>query len=152
MDSATALSRMAALCSISEHCESDIRQKLQKAAICAEESEEIISKLYEDQYLDNERYCRAFARDKLRFSHWGRVKIAQMLRLKELPLRDIDLALSELPEQEYFNILTETITQKAPTIKDADEYTRRGKLIRFALGRGFAMNEILDALENLRED
>lgn len=146
MDFSTALSRMAALCSTSEHCESEIREKLQRADMTESDIQRIVDLLYDEQYLDTQRYCRALAHDKLRFAHWGRLKIQQALRLKGLPDSDIRQALDELPEEEYREVLLTLIRQKQRTLPDEDDYTQRGKLIRFATGRGFTIDEILDTL------
>lgn len=167
-------SRMAALCSVSEHCESEIREKLQKAGMFNAYIQRLIDALYDGGYLDTARYCRAFARDKLRFAHWGRVKIQQALRMKGLPDSDIRKALSALDEElgeEYRSILKDTLQQKARSLgmrlteegeeeaswaaeEEGDEeddetsgrYARRQKLIRFAASRGFTMDEILSLL------
>ena len=144
------LSRMAALCSVSEHCESEIREKLLKAAVSDDDAQRIIDRLTDEGYLDSARYCRAFSRDKLRFSHWGRLKIQQALRAKGLPGDDIREALNALDQElgdDYAAILRSTLEQKNRTLRDADDYVRRGKLIRFAASRGFTMDEILDALD-----
>jgi len=143
------LSRMAALCSVSEHCESEVREKLQKVAMPAADIQRIVDRLYDDDYLNTARYCRAFSRDKLRFAHWGRIKIQQALRMKGLPDADIRQALNDLDEElgeEYRSILEEALEQKSRTLHDEDDYTRRGKLIRFAASRGFTPDEILDIL------
>lgn len=143
------LSRMAALCSVSEHCESEVREKLQKVAMPTADIQRIVDRLYDDDYLNTARYCRAFSRDKLRFAHWGRIKIQQALRMKGLPDADIRQALNDLDEElgeEYRSILEETLEQKSRTLHDEDDYTRRGKLIRFAASRGFTPDEILDIL------
>lgn len=145
-----AFSRMAALCSVSEHCESEIREKLQKAAMPAHDIQRVIDALYDGAYLDTARYCRAFSRDKLRFAHWGRIKIQQALRMKGLPDSDIRQALNDLDEElgdEYRQVLREALEQKERTLHDEDDYTRRGKLIRFATSRGFTPDEILNALD-----
>ena len=145
-----AFSRMAALCSVSEHCESEIREKLQKAAMPAHDIQRVIDALYDGAYLDTARYCRAFSRDKLRFAHWGRIKIQQALRMKGLPDSDIRQALNDLDEElgdEYRQVLHEALEQKERTLHDEDDYTRRGKLIRFATSRGFTPDEILNALD-----
>ena len=146
----TAISRMAALCSTGEHCESDIREKLQRAAVSDDDAQRIIDRLYQEGFLDTARYCRAFSRDKLRFSHWGRVKIQQALRMKGLPDDDIREALWNLDDElgeEYAAILRDTLEQKNRTLHDTNDYIRRGKLIRFAASRGFTMDEILEALD-----
>ena len=142
-----ALGRMAALCSTAEHCESEIREKLQRAAVAGHDIERIIERLYDGGYLDTARYCRAFAHDKLCFAHWGRFKIQQALRMKGLPAADIGEALDTLPEDEYQKILEDLLNQKARTLTDDDEYIRRGKLMRFAAGRGFTLDEINQACE-----
>ena len=64
-----ALGRMAALCSTAEHCESEIREKLQRAALTETDIQRIVDYLYDEQYMDTARYCRAFAHDRLRFAH-----------------------------------------------------------------------------------
>ena len=135
--------RMAALCNASEHCESDIRERLQRVAMSADDIQCIIDRLYDEHYLDTSRYCHAFAHDRLRFNHWGRIKIQQALRQKGLPQQDISQALAELSEEEYTQILSDLLAQKARTLCTEDDYTRRGKLIRFALGRGFTMEETM---------
>jgi len=145
-----ALSRMAALCSVSEHCESEIREKLQKAAMPDFDIQRVIDALYDGGYLDTARYCRAFSRDKLRFAHWGRIKIQQALRMKGMPDSDIRQALNDLDEElgdDYRRILEDALEQKNRTLHDEDDYTRRGKLIRFAASRGFTPDEILNALD-----
>ena len=143
------LSRMAALCSVSEHCESEVREKLQKVAMPTADIQRIVDRLYDDDYLNTARYCRAFSRDKLRFAHWGRIKIQQALRMKGLPDADIRQALNDLDEElgeEYRSILEEALEQKSRTLHDEDDYTRRGKLIRFAASRGVTPDEILDII------
>lgn len=141
---------MAAFCSISEHCESEVRERLQKAGVSPDESDRIVDYLYDEQYLDAARYCRAFSRDRLRFAHWGRVKIQQALRLKGLPDGDIRPALAELPAEEYQSILRSILQQKRRSLPDdEDAYTLKGKLIRFATGRGFTMDEISEHLDHL---
>ena len=141
-----ALTRMAALCSVSEHCESEIREKLQRAGMTHDDIDRIVDHLYDEDFLNTSRYCRAFAHDKLLFAHWGRFKIQQALRMKGLPATDISEALDTLPEDDYRKILEDLLDQKARTLTDEDEYIRRGKLMRFAAGRGFTLDEINDAL------
>ena len=137
---------MAALCSVSEHCESEIREKLHRADVAERDIQRVVERLYDEGFLDTLRYCRAFSHDKLCFTHWGRVKIGQALRVKGLPSDDIRTALDELSEDEYQGILHDLLQQKMRTLTDEDEYVRRGKLMRFAAGRGFTFDEINRAL------
>ena len=149
MDVATAYNKMAALCSLSEHAESDVRERLQKAAIPVSDIQKIIDRLYEEDYLNTARDCHALAHDRLRFARWGRIKIQQALRMKGLPESDVREALDDLPEEEYLEALRATLEQKARSLTDEDDYARRAKLMRFAASRGFTPSEILDEIENL---
>ena len=82
-------------------------------------------------------------RDKYRFNQWGRMKIVQALRMKQLPSEDIEAGLEEIDEEEYNNVLKSLLAQKARGLKAGNDYERNSKLIRFAVSRGFAMDEVL---------
>ena len=148
-----AMSRMTALCSTAEHCESDVRQRLQRAGLAMDDADRVIEYLHKENYLNSARYCMAFSRDKLRFDHWGREKIARVLYMKGLPETDIRNAIDELPEEEYAQILDEAVGAKLRGMKKEDSYTMRNKLMRFVLGRGFTMDEAQQAIaSHLTED
>lgn len=144
------LSRMAAFCSISEHCESEVRERLQKAAMPSSEIQKIVDHLYDEDYINTARYCRAFAHDRLRFARWGRLKIQQALRLKGLPDSDIREALDDLSDKEYKEALRATLEQKRRSLGDNgdDDYAIRAKLMRYAASHGFTPSEILDEIES----
>ena len=144
-----ALAKLTALCAGSEQCEYQMREKLEKWGIAPREIDDIISYLYEEKYLDEERFAHAYARDKMRYSQWGRQKIDQHLRMLHVSAAVRREALEALPEEEYTAMLEHVLKVKARSLKAESEYERRGKLIRFALGRGFEMDGIMDALETL---
>ncbi len=129
-------------CSASEHCPSEVAAKLKQWGASDEEQDLIIAHLQKERYIDTERYCRFFARDKYRFTHWGRVKIAQALKMKGLPSEDIRRGLEEIDEREYDDILRDLINKKRKSVSGRNDYERNAKLIRFAIGRGFEMDEI----------
>ena len=80
-----ALEMMAGLCAKSEQCPYDIMAKLRKFGLTAEDAGEVLDSLREQKFVDEARYARSFARDKVRFSGWGRNKIRQQLMLKRIP-------------------------------------------------------------------
>lgn len=143
MNYSDALFRLTSLCAGSEQCEQKMREKLQKWELSAADTDKIINYLYDEKYLDVNRFANAYARDKMRYSHWGRVKIDQGLRQLRIGSEARREALSNLPEDEYLDILQGVLASKARSIKAESDYERNGKLIRFALGRGFEMELIL---------
>lgn len=146
-----ALFRVTALCAQSEQCEHSLREKMQKWGLTEEVADRIIDKLYDEKYLDEQRFARAYAKDKMRYNHWGKQKIDQGLRLLRISTPARRLALEELPEEEYLEILQHVLQSKARQVKAENNYERNGKLIRFALGRGFEMDLICKSLPNADE-
>ena len=141
-----------AYCSAVERCPSEVEKKLNQWGAPTDTTETILLHLFKERYLDTARYCRAFVRDKYRFNQWGRMKITQALRMKQLSQADIATGMDEINDEEYHSILATLLQQKAKTIKAATPYERNAKLIRFAAGRGFLMDEILTHLKNTDTD
>ncbi|MEL5892332.1 regulatory protein RecX [Bacteroides sp. GD17] len=137
-----ALSRVAAYCSTAEHCRAEIAEKLQRWSVAYDAIDRIIARLEQEKYIDEERFCRAFINDKYRFAKWGKMKIGQALQLKKISSSVYWSFLNEIDEEEYLSILRGLLTAKRKSIHADTEYELNGKLIRFALSRGFEMKDI----------
>ena len=124
-------------CSLSEHCIQKVREKLVQWEAPKELIQPIIDKLVEEDYINEERFARAFVKDKFRFNHWGRIKITTHLRVLSISSDIIAKAIGEIDEDEYAEILDETVEKKRKTIKKGTDYEIRAKLLRHALSRGF---------------
>lgn len=141
-----------AYCSSVERCVAEVEAKLEQWGATPEMTENIIGHLLKEKYIDQKRYCAAFVRDKYRFNQWGRMKIGQALRLKKIPAEIVALGMEEIDEREYMEILSGLIEQKKKSIKARTDYERNGKLIRFAIGRGFEMEAILRCVKQVDPD
>ncbi len=134
------------LCSTSEQCCSQIEQKLAKWGQSPEAIARILEMLVREKYIDERRYARAYAHDKFHFNGWGKVKILHNLRHLGISQSDCDQGINSIPDQEYRDSLTRLLAAKSRTVKASSAYERKGKLIRFALGRGFEMDLIMSCL------
>jgi len=132
-----ALERLENLCARSEQCEYEVRQKLARWQVSADDADKIVDSLIERRFVDNERYAASFVRDKYRFSRWGRIKIAMALRQKRIDRHTIEQALDEIDEDEYTDILRHLIKAKAASIAEPDTYEGRTKLYSSGESRGF---------------
>ena len=141
------LSKCMALCSRAEKCTFDIQKKLTEWGIADDDVRQIIEELQAQRFLNDERFAVIFARDKFRFNHWGRVKIAYHLKNKNIEQSIIFDALDEIGDDEYLEKLKEILKQKSRSVKGASDYERKAKLIRFAQGRGFEYEIIKKALQ-----
>ena len=138
-----------AYCSLAERCISEVRTKLRQWGLSPEKEEDVLQYLQEEKYIDEQRYCIAFVRDKYRFNQWGRVKITQALRLKRVPNVYISQAMEEIDAEEYLDSLMEQLRCKYTSVKARNDYERNGKLIRFAMGRGYEMDDIMFCLRKM---
>ncbi len=131
--------RMADLCARSEQCEADIRQKLYRLGLSSSEVQQIIMQLIDEKFIDNARFARSFARDKCRFSCWGKYKIRLALAAKRLSPGDIQQGLDAIEKADYLDALKRTASAKARTLDLKGENAReeRMKLFRHLLSRGF---------------
>lgn len=145
----SAFSQLSFLCSRMEKCSSDVYEKLKKLGLTDDEALPVLEKLRADQYVDDERFARAYVKDKFRFNHWGRQKIEYMLRSKRIAGDIISAALDEIESENYSEALKKILLEKSRTIKYKDEFDRRNKLLRFAMGRGFESEAVYRILREL---
>lgn len=141
-----ALAKLAALCSRAEYCTGDMEDKMRRWGLSGDDIKENISYLVANKYVDNARYCQAFVNDKIAYNHWGRRKIEQALWMKRVPESVSAPILDAVPEEDYINVLKPLIASKSATVKAESDYERQMKLMKFALGRGFSIDEIKQCL------
>ena len=107
----------------------------------------ILDRLESEKFIDDERFCRAFVNDKFRFAKWGKMKIAQGLYMKKIPSDVAWRYLNEIDEEEYLSILRDLLASKRKSIHAKDDYELNGKLMRFAVSRGFELKDIRRCIE-----
>ena len=138
--------QLAAVCAQAEHCEQEMRDKMKRWEIDAATQDSIIARLVKERYIDNERYARAFVKDKIRYNKWGRRKVQQALWMKRISDDIQQRVLDEIDEKEYLDVLIPLLKQKRKTIKAKNDYELNQKLVRFALSRGFDFGIIRQCL------
>lgn len=143
-----ALLKMADLCARGEHCAFEIREKLRKMQLAASDANEIVEYLEENRYIDDSRFARAFARDKVKFSGWGKNKIRMALAMKRIPSAEISLALEEIDPEEYLAVAVNAAKAKARNL-DLSDYNDKGKLYRHLASRGFEGSVISKAIQSI---
>ena len=146
-----ALLRLSSLCSHSEHSTGEMRDKLRRWGVDSETSDRVVARLVSERFVDDERFCRFFVRDKIRFDRWGRRKIEQALYAKGV-CQDISAAvLDEVDDEAYVAELKKLIAAKRRSVKAENDYELRQKLTKYALGRGFGYNVIRQCIDGADE-
>ena len=137
-----ALNRVASYCSTFEMIRPPPRATLFPCTTVYRSIARILDRLDSEKFIDDERFCRAFVNDKFRFAKWGKMKIAQGLYMKKIPSDVAWRYLNEIDEEEYLSILRDLLASKRKSIHAADDYELNGKLMRFAMSRGFELKDI----------
>ena len=143
------LHKAASYCSISEHCVSEVEEKLNAWCIECDDKAKIIDRLIAEDFINEKRFCVFFVKDKFRFNKWGKIKISYALKQKGLSNDLISMALGTIDEGEYEEMLAAILKTKLVGLKYEYEYEKQGKLFRFAQSRGFESNVIEKVLRNL---
>lgn len=143
-----ALLKAANFCAYQERSHYEVTQRLAEWGIYGIDAQEILLQLIEQNYVNEERFAVAFAGGKFRVKQWGRVKIK--LELKQHKVSDycINKALSEIDDDAYFTTLQNELDKKWNQTKDANLLSKRAKVARYLLGRGFEQDLIWSLLKN----
>lgn len=138
---------LAALCAQAEHCQWEMLEKMRRWELSDEAQARVMERLVKERYVDDERYARAFVKDKIRYNKWGRQKVEQALWQKHIDDDIRQRVLDEVDDDEYLSILRPLLQQKRKSTKAQSDYELNQKLIRFALGRGFTFDIIRQCIE-----
>ena len=132
-----ALQRLTALCASAEHCEYEMTEKMRKWEVDESDRQRIVEYLRDAKFVDDERYARAFVKDKIKYNKWGRRKVEQALWAKHIADDIRQRVLDEVDDSEYKSVLADLLKSKRRSVKAATDYELNMKLIKFALSRGF---------------
>ena len=134
---AEALRKLSARCAVSEQAPADLLRKMRGWGMSETDVAAVMERLVNGNFVNEERYVRAFVNDKFIYARWGRGKIAQGLRQKGFAPSLIQAVVSEIDEAAYRQVLCELLEKQLPAVRARNAYERRAKLARFAVGRGF---------------
>ena len=146
-----ALQKLAALCSQSEHCTSEMKEKMTRWGIDEDAQQRVVEYLVANRYVDDRRYARSFVNDKLKYNKWGPRKIEQSLWMKHIDESILREALDDVDNEEYISVLRQLLTSKRKTTKAETDYEMNQKLLRFAIGRGFTFEQVKEVIDDVDE-
>ena len=138
-----AISKIKHFCAYQERCHAEVRDKLYSFGLQRKDVEGIIADLIGENYLNEERFAINFAGGKFRMKHWGKNKIKQGLKLKQVSDYCIKKALKEIDEAEYLRTFKKMAEQKLATLKsEKNIFVKKSKLQNFLLQKGYEMDLI----------
>ncbi len=136
-------------CAYQERCHKEVEKKLYNLNMIPEAKEKIILHLLQHNFLNEERFTKAFVRGKFSIKKWGRIKIVSQLKFKQVSIYNIKTALQEIDEETYFETLQIIAEKKLGLIKETNSYKKRNKLSNYLISKGFESNLVYKIVNNL---
>lgn len=139
-------------CAYQERCQQEMRDKLYEWGLYSAEVENIIALLISDNFINEERFAKAFSGGKFRIKKWGKVKIKIELKKRKVSDYCIRKGLAEIDDQEYETTLRELIQKKLNENRKGQQYQRNYKAAQYALSRGFESDLIWEIIKVLEKN
>jgi regulatory protein len=144
--------KAAKFCAYQERTQQEVREKIKDYGFYGDEVEEVICRLIEDNFINEERFAKVFAGGKFRLKKWGKLKIENALRQKGISEYCIKQGLAEIEEEDYLSTLASLIEKKIPLITAENEYIRNHKLAQFLIQKGYESELVWKTIKDFKEN
>lgn len=141
--------RIERYCIYQERCHKEVTQKLIEMKMIPEARDHIMVHLLKHDFLNEERYAKAFVRGKFRIKKWGKQRLQRALKQKDINNTIISIALNEIDEDDYVQTFNDLAEKKLTSINETNRLKRRKKLSDFLLYRGWESHLVYDKLREL---
>ncbi|TWF44402.1 regulatory protein [Chitinophaga polysaccharea] len=148
----SAILKLRQFCAYQERSHQETRYKCLELGLRGEEVEEAIAELVAENFLNEERFARAYAGGKFRIKQWGRKKIQMELKQKQVSAYCIKKGMEEIDPDDYAAVLLKLADKKYQSLRNETAMKRRYKTMQYLLQRGFESELIQDALEQIAKN
>lgn len=139
--------KMVNYCVYQDRSHFEVEQKMKEFLLIPEAKEEILMFLIKENFLNEERFAKSYARGKFYIKKWGKNKIRLSLLQKGISDRLIKKSFEEIDDEDYKKTISELINKTLPTYKGLQEYQKKQKIIKFLISKGFEYEMVLSNLE-----
>lgn len=146
---AEATQKMMNYCVYRDRCHKEVEQKLRELRMIPEAQAVIIHQLLQDNFLNEERFSKSFARGKFRIKKWGRVRIVRELKFRNISKYNINSALKEIDEGDYLKTLDEVARKKQKLLQGEAPIKAKKKLTDHLLYKGFETHLVYEKVFEL---
>ena len=141
-----ALIKAESYCAYQERCQQEVRDKLYSWGVHEIQVENVIADLIASNFINEERFAKAYAGGKFRIKKWGRVKISIELKRRKISTYCIKKGLAEIEEEEYIKTLQKVAEVKIKATKERDSKKKKYKVMNYLLSRGFENDLVVEVV------
>ena len=139
-------------CSYQERCHNEVVDKLKSLQMTSSEIDEIVVHLINHNFLNEERFACSFARGEHNIKYWGKIRIVNELKFRNISKYNIDKALKEIPQEVYLTNFHTLAERNWESIKESNLNKKKKKFCDFLLRKGFESNLIFEKLKEVTND
>ncbi|MET3028401.1 regulatory protein RecX [Flavobacterium sp. UW10123] len=147
-----ALQKLEHFCAYQERCHDEVVAKLYTLKMTRDEIDSIVVQLIEGNFLNETRFACNFARGKHRIKHWGKIRITNELKVRNISSTNITLALKEISPEEYFETFENLAERCWNGISETNQLKKRKKFCDYMLRRGYESNLVYEKVKELEEN
>lgn len=136
-------------CAYQERCHKEVIAKLREMRMTPQAIDQIVAHLIQENYLNEERFAKSFARGKFNIKKWGRNRIVAELKQRQISKYNIKTALKEIDDDQYLASLDLLAEKRLGAIREIDKQKRRRKLADYLLYRGWESHLVYGKLKEL---
>jgi regulatory protein len=141
------LNKLRHYCAYQERCHEEVRTKLLSLKVYGDGLEEIINHLISEDFLNEERFAKAYAGGKFRMKKWGRGKIIQGLKARKISDYCIKQGMIEIPEEDYQKTLQSLVKSAIKKYHSGNVFETKSKTAGYLIGRGYESELVWDAIQ-----
>lgn len=137
-----ATERIQSYCAIQDRCQWEVERKMKEWGVSEIIIKNILTDLILEKFVDEQRFSESFCRGKFRIKRWGKVKIKNELKIRKISKNCIDKGLLQIENKEYLEVLKYLYIKKKNSLKDSNQFIRKGKIAKHLQQKGFESNLI----------
>ena len=136
-------------CAYQERCHKEVESKLFEMNLIDIAKEEIILHLLKHDFLNEERFAKAYARGKFNIKKWGKQRIVRELKFRDVSAYNIKSALTEIDEGDYYKTFNALAEKRYQSINELNSYKKSKKLTDYLLYRGWETDLVYKKVKEL---
>jgi len=145
-----ALQKIKHYCAYQERCHTEVKNKLYSLGLHKNEVDQLLPRLIEENFLNEERFAIAYAGGKFSMKQWGKEKIKYALRQKQVSNYCIRKALASINNNDYRKTFISVANKKLITLRsEKNSFKKREKMKAFLLQKGFEIEVISEYLKEV---
>jgi regulatory protein len=141
--------KMEHYCAYQERCHKEVVKKLQELGMIPISIDTIVSKLVEDNYLNETRFAQSYARGKFRIKKWGKIRIRRELKARDLSDYNIKKGLEEIPDLDYNTTFLSLFEKRKKEVYENIPSVQKKKIISYMVYRGWELEKIYEAIQEI---